>query len=114
MGHQLSIAALANMTPIGFFCLALAAFGIASGNSNNQAGCSGLIKCCRLVQCMMKVDTDDCLCCDDEGSECMNAEGKDCKICVPGSKTKLEPTTRPELVTTSTPTPNSIDYYEYH
>ena len=42
----------------------------------------------------MKVDTDDCLCCDDEGSECMNAEGKDCKICVP--KTKPEkPTTTP-------------------
>jgi len=51
---------------------------------------------------MMKVDTDDCLCCDEEGSECRNAEGKDCKICVP--KTKPEkPTTTPEPGTTKTP-----------
>jgi len=96
------------MTLRAVFCLCLGILSlsqvprIASGNPNNQAGCSGLTKCCRLVQCMMKVDTDDCLCCDEEGSECRNAEGKDCKICVP--KTKPEkPTTTPEPGTTKTP-----------
>merc|ERR1712029_533638 len=38
MGHHLRCAALANMTPIGFFCLAIAGFGIASARSPQWSG----------------------------------------------------------------------------
>jgi len=67
-----------------------------------------LKKCCPLVQCMMNVYPDDCLCCDEE-TTCRNDEGKDCMKCVPDSNTKPEVRTRKE---TTTPKPGKEEILE--